>query len=260
MSSPQSHAWTGAAVTGGQGELLGHVSAVYVDNANGRPAWAAVQGRRHTAVVPLELSRFDGMTLQVPFAAEQLETAPHHNPSTPITYEEGDDLARHFGLLPASPPPSDGLPTSTGSAGVEDGAMTRSEEQQRAGVVNVVVGRARLVTFVVTENQTFTVPVRRQEVRLVYDPVPAHVQSMMSVQPGEETHEVILHAEQVLFTSQVVPVQRVRMVKRVITTGQTVTEPIRSEQIDLEQIAEQQTDTARPSRTQQQPEGDTSCD
>lgn len=120
--------------------------------------------------------------------------------------------------------------------------MIRSEEQQRAGVVNVVVGRARLVTFVVTEDQTFTVPVRRQEVRLVYDPVPAHDQSMTSVQPGEETHEVILYSERVLFTTQVVPVERVRMVKRVITTGETVTELVRSEQIDLEQIAEQQTD------------------
>lgn len=120
--------------------------------------------------------------------------------------------------------------------------MIRSEEQQRAGVVNVVVGRARLVTFVVTEDQTFTVPVRRQEVRLVYDPVPAHDQSMASVQPSEETHEVILHSERVHFTTQVVPVERVRMVKRVITTGETVTELVRSEQIDLEQIAEQQPD------------------
>jgi uncharacterized protein (TIGR02271 family) len=148
----------------------------------------------------------------------------------------------------------------TGSAGAEDGAITRAAEQQRAGVVNVVVGRARLVTFVVTEVQTFTVPVRRQEVRLVYDPVPAHDQSVTSVQPVEETHEVILHSEQVLFSTQVVPVERVRMVKRVITTGQTVTEQIRSEQINLEQIAEQQIDTPRASRTRQQPEGDTSWD
>jgi hypothetical protein len=39
-----------------------------------------------------------------------------------------------------------------------------------------------------------------------------------SAQPVEETHEVILHSERVLFTTQVVPVERVRMVKRVITT------------------------------------------
>jgi uncharacterized protein (TIGR02271 family) len=139
-------------------------------------------------------------------------------------------------------------------------AVTRSAEQQRAGVVNVVVGRARLVTFVVTEEQTFTVPVRRQEVRLVYEPAPANDQSVTSVQPAEETHEVILLSEQVQFTTRVVPVERVRMVRRVVRTGQIVIDQIRSEQLDVEQIAEQQIDSVRPSRIRQQPEGDPSWD
>ena len=46
---------------------------------------------------------------------------------------------------------------------------------------------------------------------------------------------MILHAEHVQITTQVVPVERVRMVRRVVTTGQTITEPVRSEQIALEQ-------------------------
>jgi stress response protein YsnF len=125
-------------------------------------------------------------------------------------------------------------------------AVTRSAERQSAGIVNVVVGRARLVTFVVTEEKTFTVPVRRREVRLVYDPVPAKDQPVTSMQPVEETHEVILLSEQVRFTTDVVPVERVRMVRRVVRTEQIVTDQIRSEQIDVEQI--------------EQPEGDTSWD
>jgi uncharacterized protein (TIGR02271 family) len=112
--------------------------------------------------------------------------------------------------------------------------------------VNVVVGRARLVTFVVTEERTFTVPVRRQEVRLVYDHVPPNEQSVTSVPPAEETHEVTLLSEQVQFSTRVVPVERVRMVRRVVKGGQIVTDEIRSEQIDVEQI--------------EQPEGDTSWD
>jgi uncharacterized protein (TIGR02271 family) len=101
--------------------------------------------------------------------------------------------------------------------------------------VNVVVGRARLITTVVTENHTFTVPVRRQEVRLVYDPLPENEQTIAPCGPAEETVEVILHAEQVQFTTHVVPVERVRMVRRVATTTQTITEPVRSEHIALEQ-------------------------
>jgi uncharacterized protein (TIGR02271 family) len=113
--------------------------------------------------------------------------------------------------------------------------VTRSQEQVRTDAVNVVVGRARLITSMVTENQTFTVPVRRQEVRLVYDPVPENEQTIASTEPSEDTVEVILHAERVQITTQVVPVERVRMVRRVVTTAQTITEPVRSEQIALDQ-------------------------
>jgi stress response protein YsnF len=46
---------------------------------------------------------------------------------------------------------------------------------------------------------------------------------------------VILQAERVQITTQVVPVERVRMVRRVLTSAQTITEPVRSEQMALEQ-------------------------
>jgi uncharacterized protein (TIGR02271 family) len=138
------------------------------------------------------------------------------------------------------------MSSSQSPARPEAVAVTRSAEQQRVEVVNVVVGRARLVTFVVTEERTFTVPVRRQEVRLVYDPVPANDQSMTSVPPAEETHEVVLHSEEVQFSTRVVPVERVRMIRHVVKGGQIVAGQVRSEQIDVEQI--------------EQPEGDTSWD
>ena len=235
MNSPEPPLGIGAPVIGGAGELLGHVRMVYVDNATGAPAWAAVQGPHHTAVVPLEHSRFDGRTLQVPYDAAKLQTAPHHDPTTLISYPAGADLARHYGLLPAASP-NPGLPPGPPRpAGAQDVAVTRSQEQLRTDAVNVVVGHARLVTTVVTENQTFTVPVRRQEVRLVYDPLPENEQTIASGGPSEDTVEVILHAERVQITTQIVPVERVRMVRRVVTTGQTITEPVRSEQIALEQ-------------------------
>jgi uncharacterized protein (TIGR02271 family) len=223
----------GAPVIGVAGELLGHVRTVYVDSATGAAAWAAVQGPGHSAVVPLQHSRFDGQTLQVPYDAVRLQTAPHHDPATLISYPDGEDLARHYGLRPdAATDP--GLPLDPSRSTEGQDAVTRSQERLRTDTVNVVVGRARLVTTVVTENQTFTVPVRRHEVRLVYDPVPDDEQVNSPAGPAEEIVEVILHAEQVQITTQVVPVERVRMVRRVVTAGQTITEPVRSEQIALE--------------------------
>jgi Domain of unknown function (DUF2382) len=232
MSGPQIP--IGAVVAGGQGEPLGHVGAVYVDNATGRPAWAAVLGRVHTVVVPLQLSRFDGATLHIPFSDEQLRTAPVHDPDTLISYAQGDELARHYGLLSRSS--TDVAPAADPGTPV----MVRSEERLRTGTVNVVVGRARLETYVVTENRTFVVPVRRQEARLVYDAFPDEEQVVAESGPSEDVHEVVLYSEQVLFSTRAVPVERVRMVRRVHTTGQAVRAELRSERIDTELTDERQ--------------------
>jgi uncharacterized protein (TIGR02271 family) len=116
----------------------------------------------------------------------------------------------------------------------EDAVVVRSEERLRAGTVNVVAGRARLITSVVVEEQTFTVPVGRQEIRLAHESVPASEQVATDVAPAEETYEVVAYAEQVLVTTQVVPVERVRLVKRVVTEQTVVTGQLRSEQVDLD--------------------------
>ena len=116
----------------------------------------------------------------------------------------------------------------------EDAVVVRSEERLRAGTVNVVVGRARLITSVVVEEQTFTVPVRRQEIRLVHEAVPESEQVVTDVAPAEETYEVVAYAEQVLVTTQVVPVERVRLIKRVVTEQTVVSGQARSEQVDVD--------------------------
>jgi uncharacterized protein (TIGR02271 family) len=124
--------------------------------------------------------------------------------------------------------------TSRSSDTAENAVVVRSEERLRAGTVNVVVGRARLITSVVVEEQTFTVPVRRQEIRLVHESVPASEQVVTDVAPAEETYEVVAYAEQVLVTTQVVPVEQVRLTKRVVTEQTVVTGQLRSEQVDVD--------------------------
>jgi Domain of unknown function (DUF2382) len=89
--------------------------------------------------------------------------------------------------------------TSRAADTAEDAVVVRSEERLRAGTVNVVAGRARLITSVVVEEQTFTVPVRRQEIRLAHESVPASEQVATDVAPAEETYEVVAYAEQVLW-------------------------------------------------------------
>jgi uncharacterized protein (TIGR02271 family) len=54
---------------------------------------------------------------------------------------------------------------------LDDGAMTRSEEQLRVGTERVAARRVRLVKYVVTEEVQVTVPLRREEVRIEELPV-----------------------------------------------------------------------------------------
>lgn len=220
----------GAVVTGGRGELLGHVGAIYVEHATGRPTWAAVRGSRHTAVVPLVQSRFDGATLHVPFAAEQLRGAPHHDPAAELTHQDGEDLYRHYGVAPPDVTPG----TAEGGTATGNRALVRSEERLRVGSAYVVVGRARLVKRIVSEDVTVTVPVRREEVHVEYDLLPEHEQVTTALPPTDDVREVVRYEEQVQVTTRVVPVERVRLVRRVVTTEQVLADEVRAERLDLD--------------------------
>lgn len=118
------------------------------------------------------------------------------------------------------------------------GWMTRSEEQLRVRSEWVVVGRARLVRRVVTEDVTYTVPVRREEIRLEHDtlPVPeaATVADDGADGAAERTCEMVRHEERVVITKRVVPVERVRMTRRVATADTVVHGRVRAERVDVE--------------------------
>ena len=94
-----------------------------------------------------------------------------------------------------------------------------------------------MVTYIVTENVTFTVPVSRQEVRLEQIPLGEVDQPDVGSPPGklvEDVHQVVLYREQVSFTTTTVPAERVRLVRRIVEGRHPVSAQLRSEQIDIE--------------------------
>ena len=78
-----------------------------------------------------------------------------------------------------------------------DQAMTRSEEQLKVGTEQVETGRPRLRKHVVTEQQTVTVPVSREEVRVEREPITDANRDQAVAGPdiSEEEHEVVLTEE-----------------------------------------------------------------
>ncbi len=100
-----------------------------------------------------------------------------------------------------------------------DNAMTRSEEQLHVGTETRESGRARLRKYVVTEQETVTVPVQREEVRIEREPITDANRGEALDGPAisEEEHEVVLHEERPVVEKEAVPVERVRLDKETVT-------------------------------------------
>jgi uncharacterized protein (TIGR02271 family) len=133
---------------------------------------------------------------------------------------------------PAGPP----VPRLAGQGPVE---VVRSVEELQVGVRSRR-RRLRLRKYVVTEYLTRTIPVRREEVRLEELPAPAEPvgepddQGAVQAAGDQALLEVVLHREEPVIQLRVVPAERVRLFKDVVTEQRTVTEDLRKEQVDLQ--------------------------
>jgi uncharacterized protein (TIGR02271 family) len=117
-----------------------------------------------------------------------------------------------------------------------DDAMTRSEERLSVGTQKVETGRARLRKYVVTEQQTVTVPVTHEEVRLEREPITDANRGDALAGPdlSDEEHEVVLTEERPVVQKETVPVERVRLDTETVTEQRQVTEDVRREEIDID--------------------------
>jgi hypothetical protein len=158
-------AWRGRTVCDRDGNELGTLNALYLDNETRLPAWAGVKRgrlRKTETIVPLGDASEVGDALQIPYDGAQFDEAPDVDPDVTLTAEEERLLHEHYGREWAAP--SDDEETDT--------AMTRSEEEVSIGKKVKPAERVRLKKVVVEDEVTETVPVRREEIRLEQDPPP----------------------------------------------------------------------------------------
>jgi uncharacterized protein (TIGR02271 family) len=238
------------------GDKIGSVEEIYLDADTNEPEWALVKtglfGTKGT-FVPLRDASETGGSLRVPFDKATVKDAPTMDPDGQLSQEEESALYRHYGMDYSEARSDSGLPEggARGTAGRDfdrdavghdtsgpttDQAMTRSEEELRVGKTERESGRARLRKYVVTDQVTETVPVRREEVRLEREPITdANVGDAMDGPAiSEEEHEVVLHEEEVVAEKRAVPKERVRLDKDVQVEEKTVTEDVRREEIDID--------------------------
>jgi uncharacterized protein (TIGR02271 family) len=237
------------------GDKIGTIEEFYIDAETGVPEWALVNtglfGTK-SSFVPLQNAGDEGDTLRVPYEKAQVKDAPRIDPDGELSQREEAELYRHYGLEYSESRSDSGLPDGAagrqGSFGgappvgedtsgpTTDNAMTRSEEELRVGTTQQEAGRVRLKKYVVEDEVTETVPVKREEVRLEREPITdANAGAAMDGPAiSEEEHEVVLHEEQPVVGKQAVPKERVRLDKDTHVEEQRVSETVRKEQIDVD--------------------------
>jgi uncharacterized protein (TIGR02271 family) len=249
-----------ATVVDNNGDKVGTVKQVYVDQNDGHPLFASVStGLFGTSesFVPLETATFSGGTLHVGYDKAMVKDAPRVDADGALGVDEENTLFSYYGITGSGTTDTTttgvghtehtDTTTTTGTAGFEgaghdtsgpntDDAMTRSEQHLEVGTQKVQTGRARLRKHIVTEQQTVTVPVQHDEVRLEREPITdANVGAATSgAELSEEEHEVTLSEERVVVDKETVPVERVRLGKDTVTEQQSVTEDVAHEEIELD--------------------------
>lgn len=248
----------GADVLGTDGGKIGSVEQVYVSDDSGTPVWATVRtGLFGTSesFVPLEGASFDNGDLTVAYDKSFVKDAPRVDADGSLNADEEAELYRYYNLTGAASvsetenvDSAAGFGGTTGTTGIDttvghdtsgpttDDAMTRSEEQLHVGTERVEAGRARLRKHIVTEQQTVTVPVSHDEVRVVREPITdANVgDATAGPELSEEEHEVVLGEDRIVAAKETVPVERVSLGTETVTEEQQVTEDVRHEEIEID--------------------------
>jgi uncharacterized protein (TIGR02271 family) len=266
----------GATAIDNDGDKIGTVSEVYLDDQSGRPEWATVKtglfGTKET-FIPLAQAQLSGEELRFPYDKATVKDAPTIEAEGHLSPAEETELYRYYGIAESTADNRGIEQTTTGTARLTEGqadqredprdapgtvghdtsgpttddAMTRSEERLQVGTEAVETGRARLRKHVVTENVTRTVPVSHEEVRIEREPITDANRGDALDGPAlsEEEHEVTLHAERPVVTKETVPVERVRLSTDTVTDQAQVSEQVAHEEI--EQV-DGDTRTADPDR------------
>ena len=236
--------WRGHEARGADGDKLGRIEDIYLDQETGKPEWLAIKTGLfggHVSFAPLAEARLDGDAVTVPYDKGKIKDAPRVDADGQLSQDEEAELYRYYGLDYSEARSDSGLGT-TGTVGNDvsgpetDNAMTRSEEELRVGTAQRETGRARLRKYVVTENVTQTVPVQREEVRVEREPITdGNLDDAMDGPAiSEEEHEVVLHEEQPVVEKNVVAKERVRLDKDTVQDEVGVSEEVRKERIEAD--------------------------
>jgi uncharacterized protein (TIGR02271 family) len=245
--------WRGRELRSSDDQKLGKIEEIYLDDETREPEWALITtglfGTKQS-FVPLHAASPSSDGIAVPFDKATVKDAPKIDPDGQLSPDEEAELYRHYGLDYRERQTGSGLTQGDRTDDSRDGvadrsddrptatddAMTRSEEELHVGTRERESGRLRLRKYVVDDEVTQTVPVRREEVRVEREPITdANLDDATSgPEISADEHEVVLHEEEPVAEKRVVPKERVRLETDVKTDERQVSETVRKEQLDVD--------------------------
>ncbi|QFZ22546.1 DUF2382 domain-containing protein [Saccharothrix syringae] len=245
-----------------RGERIGPVKQVWLDDRDGRPVWASVHtglfGLKET-FVPIQDADMGNGTITVHVDKQKVKDAPKIDVDDQhMSQEQQDELYAYYDLIPGRRSgehdrlPASGRAAGTGHTGTGrsamgrdamgrqtgrhagrpgDDAVTRYEEDVQVGTRDVEAERVRLVKHTVTEQRDVTVPVEREEFRVVREPVRGEPTGRPF---ADEEAEVFLHRQEPVVEKTAKPVEQVRLEKETRTDQQHVRGQVRKEEVDVQ--------------------------
>uniref|UniRef100_UPI00104180D9 YsnF/AvaK domain-containing protein n=1 Tax=Actinomadura roseirufa TaxID=2094049 RepID=UPI00104180D9 len=122
-----------------------------------------------------------------------------------------------------------GMPEQAGAPTTE---FTRCEEQLRIGTERHESGRIHVRKWVETETVERTIPISHEEIKIDREPITGgRPDAAMSV--SEDDRVIILYEERPLLSTEIIPVERIRISTRQVQDEQTVRGEIRKERIEV---------------------------
>lgn len=290
------------------GDKVGKVGQVYLDDATGQPNWVTVNtglfGGSET-FIPLDEATQDGDDLRVPYTKAFIKDAPNLDADSHVDESQEDELYRYYGLQGGGDQVRDGRDgrdgrvdgrdaAAAGAAGTAAGtantgdrrddlragdarhrdnaadgplsgdrregdlrdgdarhrddvaaagaargddanSVVRHEEEVNVGTERVQTGRARLRKHIVHDTETVTVPVEREEVEIVREPI---AEGEHGGRLSDEDVEVTLSEERPVVEKDVVAKERVGLDKNVVRDQEQVQTDVAREEVDIERDAD----------------------
>ncbi|WP_176993173.1 DUF2382 domain-containing protein [Nonomuraea jiangxiensis] len=256
-------------VVGSDGQPIGKVGQVYLNDRTGEPEWVTVRtgffGMKQT-FVPLANARRSGEEIRVPFDREMIKGAPNIDVNGRLALEEEADLYRYYGMQPSGiPQQRSGEPRTRGPftgerfaeqergvpgeplgergvpgepfgglADERDIDMTMSEERLRIGKESRETGRVRLHKYVETEHVTERIPLSHEELVIEREPI-SDGETATPLEIREEERQMILHEERPIVGKETRPVERVRIHKRDVRHEEIVEGQVRRERLEIDE-------------------------